>query len=365
MIIPFFIPHAGCPHQCVFCNQKKITGEQKRPDPASISVKIEIFLNTSAQSSKAKAVIPGVTRNPAPIKNPLDSRLRGNDEQCKKDVHVAFYGGSFTALPFEQQQSYLGAVEPFISSGRINGIRLSTRPDCINREILALLREYHVKTIELGAQSMDDHVLARSGRGHTASDTVNAVGLLKECGFVIGLQLMPGLPGDSAEGFHQSVAQVIALKPDFVRLYPVLVIKGTPLEELYNTGRYTPLSLDDAISLCHSALMSFEQAGIEAIRIGLQPTEELERPGTILAGPYHPAFGQLVESSLFLEKMRLILKNRKEGNTTVVILVNPGDLSNAIGQKRSNIRTLQKEFRLNTLRIMPDPSLPLKTAKIL
>lgn len=212
---------------------------------------------------------------------------------------------------------------------------------------------------------MDDHVLARSGRGHTASDTVSAVGLLKECGFGIGLQLMPGLPGDSAEGFHKTVAQVIALKPDFVRLYPVLVIKGTPLEELYNTGRYTPLSLDDAISLCHCALMSFEQAGIEAIRIGLQPTEELERPGTIIAGPYHPAFRQLVESSLFLEKMRSILKNRKEGNDTVVILVNPGDLSDAIGQKRSNIRTLQKEFRLSTLRVMPDPSLRLKAVKIL
>jgi histone acetyltransferase (RNA polymerase elongator complex component) len=332
MIIPFFIPHAGCPHQCVFCNQKNITGQKKPVDIAAIPVKISQYLSTGTVGESAQ---------------------------------IAFYGGSFTALPMEIQREYLAAARPSILNGQVGSIRLSTRPDCISRDILLLLREYDVRTIELGAQSMDDDVLARSGRGHTASDTVNAVGLLKECGFGIGLQLMPGLPGDSAEGFHKSVAQVIALKPDFVRLYPVLVIKGTPLEELYNAERYTPLSLDDAISLCHGALMRFEQAVIEVIRIGLQPTEELERPGTILAGPYHPAFRQLVESSLFLEKMRLILKNRKEGNTTVVILVNPGDLSNAIGQKRSNIRTLQKEFRLNTLRIMPDPSLPLKVAKIL
>ncbi len=363
MIIPFFIPHSGCPHQCVFCNQKNITGEQKPPDPASIPAKIEAFLNTSAQSSKAKAVIPGLTRNPAPFENPLDSRVRGNDEQCKKDVHVAFYGGSFTALPFEQQQSYFDAVEPFISSGRINGIRVSTRPDCITSYILTLLKNRHVSVVELGVQSMNEHVLTLSGRGHTAADTVNAVGLLNEFGFSIGLQLMPGLPGDSAERFNETVGTVIELKPDFVRLYPVLVIKGTPLEELFRDGRYTPLSLDDAVSLCRTALMRFGEAGIEVIRIGLQPTAELERPGTILAGPYHPAFRQLVESSLFLEKMRDILKNKRGESDTAVILVNPKDISSAIGQRRSNIGVLKKEFRLNTIRIARDPGVPVKTAK--
>jgi histone acetyltransferase (RNA polymerase elongator complex component) len=176
--------------------------------------------------------------------------------------------------------------------------------------------------------------------------------------------LMPGLPGDSAEGFNETVDKTIGLAPDFVRLYPTLVIRGTPLEELYDTGRYTPLSLDDAISLCHGVLVKFEQAGIEVIRIGLQPTEELERPGTILDGPYHPAFRQLVQSSLFLEKMRSVLKNRQKGNGSVVFLVNPGDLSDAIGQKRSNIGILKKEFRLNLIRFVPDPGVPLKAVKI-
>jgi len=373
MIIPFFIPHAGCPHQCVFCNQKKITGEQKPPDSASIPTKIETFLNTSAQSSEAKAVIPGLTKpapdmirgNPAPFKNPLDSRFRGNDEHCKKNVHVAFYGGSFTALPIKHQQSYLDAVQPFILSGRVNGIRLSTRPDCVNREVLSLLREYDVKTIELGAQSMDDRVLTLAGRGHTVADTVNAVGLVKGSGFAVGLQLMPGLPGDSAEGFNETISMVMELAPDFVRLYPVLVIKGTPLETLYREGRYTPLSLDDAVSLCSTALIRFEKAGIDVIRIGLQPTEELERPGTILAGPYHPAFRQLVESNLFLEKMREVLRMRKDESDAAVILVNPRDISAAIGQKRSNVNHLKKQLRLRTVHIVPDAGIPKRTVKLL
>jgi histone acetyltransferase (RNA polymerase elongator complex component) len=330
MIIPFFIPHAGCPHQCVFCNQKNITGRNRPVDRTSIPLTINHYLG------------PRVANDP---------------------VQIAFYGGSFTALPMDIQREYLAAARPFIQNGQVRSIRLSTRPDCVNRDILSLLRDYDVTTIELGIQSMDDRVLTLSGRGHTVADTVNAVGLLKGSGFAVGLQLMPGLPGDSAEGFHVTISKVIELAPDFVRLYPVLVIKGTPLEEQYRDGRYTPLSLDDSVSLCRTALMRFDEAGINVVRIGLQPTEELERPGTILAGPYHPAFRQLVESSLFLEKMRGVLKKRKDESDTVVLLVNPKDISDAIGQKRSNIGALKKEFRLNTLRIMPDPGVPVKTVK--
>jgi histone acetyltransferase (RNA polymerase elongator complex component) len=330
MIIPFFIPHAGCPHQCVFCNQKKITGRNRPDDRTSIPLTINQYLGARA----------------------------ANDP-----VQIAFYGGSFTALPMDVQREYLAAVRPFIQNGRVRSIRLSTRPDCVNRDILSLLREYDVKTIELGIQSMDDRVLTLSGRGHTVADTVNAVGLLKGSGFAVGLQLMPGLPGDSAEGFHETISKVIELAPDFVRLYPVLVIKGTPLEEQYRDGRYTPLSLDDSVLLCRTALMRFDEAGINVVRIGLQPTEELERPGTILAGPYHPAFRQLVESSLFLEKMRGVLQKRTDESDTAVLLVNPKDISAAIGQKRSNIGSLKKEFRLNAIRIMPDPGVPLKTVR--
>jgi histone acetyltransferase (RNA polymerase elongator complex component) len=319
MIIPFFIPHAGCPHQCVFCNQKNITGQVDPIDPSMVPLKIGQYLATGASNEAA---------------------------------HVAFYGGSFTALPFETQKAYLTVVQPFIHAGQIAGIRLSTRPDCITNEILSLLNEYHVTTIELGVQSMDDVVLTRSGRGHTTTDTVNAVSLIKSSDFLIGLQLMPGLPGDSADSFMKTIGMVIELKPDFVRIYPSLVIKDTPLEDLYTSGRYMPLSFDNAVTLCREALERFELAGIDVIRIGLQPTEELEKPGTIIAGPYHPAFRQLVESSILLDAMRSLLMNRKERTDTAVFQVNPKNLSAAIGRRRSNIDILKKEFRLQEIRIV-------------
>ena len=319
MIIPFFIPHSGCPHQCVFCNQKNITGQ-------------------------ATPVTP-------PADPPEDNRV-SRHSSTDNTAHVAFYGGSFTALPFETQTAYLSAVQPFIQTGQIAGIRLSTRPDCITNEVLALLREYRVTTIELGVQSMDDAVLARSGRGHTATDTMNAVNLIRSSDFLIGLQLMPGLPGDSAESFRKTIDTVIGLKPDFVRIYPALVIKDTPLEDLYTSARYVPLSLDDAVSWCREALERFELAGIDVIRIGLQPTEELEKTGTVIAGPYHPAFRQLVESSILLDKMRRALRNSTGKTGRVTFQVNPKDLSAAIGQKRSNIKKLEKEFGVRKIDIV-------------
>jgi histone acetyltransferase (RNA polymerase elongator complex component) len=327
MIIPFFIPHSGCPHQCVFCNQKNITGQSKPIAPSAIPQRITEYLAISSSNTPPQ---------------------------------VAFYGGSFTALPFETQKAYLLAVQPFITASKIGSIRLSTRPDCITSEVLALLKEYHVNTIELGAQSMDDAVLTRSGRGHSAADTVNAVHLIKSHDFLIGLQLMPGLPGDSADSFMKTTDTVIALKPDFVRIYPSLVIKDTPLEDLYTSGRYMPLSLDDAVLLCRTALERFQVAGIDVIRIGLQPTEELEKPGMIIAGPYHPAFRQLVESSILLDKMRSMLRNHAGKTGSVIFQVNPKDLSAAIGQKRSHIELLKKEFELQEVRIVEDDAIPRK-----
>ncbi len=321
MIIPFFIPHSGCPHQCVFCNQKNITGQAEPVDLFSIPQKISEYLNTGSSN---------------------------------KPADIAFYGGSFTALPAETQKAYLRAVRPFIESGRIKTIRCSTRPDCIDSAVLALLKEHQVGIVELGAQSMEDRVLALSGRGHNSMDTVNAVVLLREHGFTVGLQLMPGLPGDTPDCFRETVDRVIALKPDFVRLYPALVIQDTPLEELYKAGRYAPLSLDEAVSQCREAYVKFKRAGIEVVRMGLQPTEELEKPGTILAGPYHPAFRQLVESSLMLDMMRSALRKRSEKTTTAVFCVSPRDVSAAIGQRRGNIKTLEKEFGLREIRIVED-----------
>jgi histone acetyltransferase (RNA polymerase elongator complex component) len=323
MIIPFFITHAGCPHQCVFCNQTNITGRKKPPDASSIHPSISRYLGTR----------------------------RDNEA-----VQVAFYGGSFTALPIKDQISYLESVQPFIRSGDIESIRLSTRPDTITPAVLAVLKQYGVSTIELGAQSMDDDVLSRAGRGHTSADTRKACTLLRAQGFTLGLQLMPGLPGDTPETFRETVSQVISLKPDFVRIYPALVIKETPLAELYHAGRYAPLSLDEAVLLCHKAVARFEQAGIVVIRVGLQPTAELERPGTIIAGPWHPAFRQLVESARFLDTMSALLP-RGGTSGAVTFFVNPADLSSAIGQKRRNIHTIKDRYGMNA-RIMADPAVP-------
>ncbi|MHB8843505.1 MAG: elongator complex protein 3 [Nitrospirota bacterium] len=323
MIIPFFIPHAGCTHQCVFCDQRNITGKQAPPAASSIPSTISRCLHERAGKGPAQ---------------------------------VAFYGGSFTALPPSLQQAYLEPAQPFIASGAISGIRLSTRPDCINAEVLSLLERYHVRTIELGVQSMDDDVLRLSGRGHTAADTVRAVRLLREHGFLIGLQLMPGLPGDSTGIFQATVGQVIGLKPDFVRIYPALVIRDTPLAAMYNTGRYAPLALDAAVTLCREALDRFEEAGIEVIRIGLQATDELESPGTIVAGPFHPAFRQLVESSRFLIRMgRCLPPGNAPGSIT--FRVNPADLSPAIGQNRQNIHAIRERHGLDAT-IVPDPAVP-------
>jgi len=323
MIIPFFIPHAGCPHQCVFCNQKGITGNATTPNPTSVAAAIRSYLNTSS--------FPG-------------------------PAQVAFYGGTFTALPRSLQMAYLAAVRSFLDSGEVESIRLSTRPDAIDDDVLGLLKQYHVGTVELGVQSMDDDVLTLSGRGHTAADTVQAVAMLNAHGFSVGLQLMPGLPGDSREIFSDTVEKAIALKPDFVRLYPALVIRDTPLERLYRAGGYRPLTLDEAVSLCRDALPRFRKAGIAVIRIGLQPTEELERSGTIVAGPFHPAFRQLVESSLLLVTMCSLLPPRL-GAGTVTFVVNPADLSSAIGQKRQNIHAIKDRYGLDA-KVMTDPRVP-------
>jgi histone acetyltransferase (RNA polymerase elongator complex component) len=332
MIIPFFIPHAGCPHQCVFCNQKNITGQIDSLEASSVPQKVKGYLRTDATG---------------------------------EEVQIAFYGGSFTALPVEVQKKYLEATRPFVESGQVKSIRLSTRPDCITKEGLALLKEFRVEIIELGAQSMNDNVLALSGRGHSSADTVNAVKLLREYTFTVGVQLMPGLPGDSAEGFLNTVEAAIALAPDFVRLYPVVVIKGTPLAELYTQGRYAPLPLKEAVSLCGQALLKFKRAGIEVLRTGLQPTEELERPGTVLAGPYHPAFGQLVESSLYLNRMAALLRGSGGAGKDILFLVHPEALSSAIGQKRSNVKALKDRFAVRTVRFRPDRSLPRGTVKLI
>jgi histone acetyltransferase (RNA polymerase elongator complex component) len=337
MIIPFFIPHAGCPHQCVFCDQERITGHADWPDPEAVASTIRSYLDSWRQGTA------------------------GRPQRCDRGdaagVQVAFFGGSFTALPLTAQESYLAAVQPFIASQDIVGIRVSTRPDAVSPSVIDLLARRHVTSVELGAQSLDDEVLQLSGRGHTVAETVKAVSLLRKGGVSVGLQIMPGLPGDTAETFHATVERSIALRPDSIRIYPALVIRGTPLERMYREGRYVPLTLEAAVTVCAEALTRFREAGITVIRVGLQPTEELERPGTIVAGPYHPALRQLAESSLFRERMQEGIE-LLTGGQDITFLVHPSDLSAAIGHKRGNIRMLREQNPRKSFRIAVDTTIP-------
>ncbi len=209
---------------------------------------------------------------------------------------MAFYGGSFTGLDRNLQEYFLDAAYKFVTNGLIDSIRVSTRPDYITDDGLLLLKRYRVTTVELGVQSMVDDVLRLSGRGHTAEETVNAVMLLKKYGFNICLQLMPGLPGDTEETILYTASKIIELKPDFARIYPTLVVRNTPLEEMYLRGRYTPWSLADMADVCRKLISLFNERGIPVIRLGLPASEALKE--AVVAGPYHPSFGGLVKNHM-------------------------------------------------------------------
>lgn len=260
LIIPIFIPFGGCPNQCVFCDQEGITGNDAMPSLEEVRTTIESYLAT----------------------------WKGKGEK-----EAAFYGGSFTGLPKDVQIRYLKEAYGFVAASRIDSIRLSTRPDYINPDIAAYLKEYGVKTVELGVQSMSDEVLRKSGRGHSREDTMKAVKTLKEHGFTIGLQFMPGLPGDDEAAIIDTADEIIALAPDFVRIYPTLILKGTPLHKMYQRGEYAPWPLEKMAAVCGKLSALFSGASIPIIRMGLQPTAELEK--SLIAGPYHPSFRQLVE----------------------------------------------------------------------
>lgn len=312
LIIPIFISHQGCPHQCVFCNQNCITGSESPPSPSEVSDYLEQHL--------------------------------GNDTP---HAVVAFYGGSFTGLSRELQTEYLEAVNPFIKSGQVSGIRVSTRPDYINEDALRLIKSHGVKTVELGVQSLDGDVLRLSGRGHTAEDSLRAAALVKDNGLELGIQIMAGLPGDNVPKFIATVTRVIEAAPAFVRIYPALVVKGAPLEALWRRGGYEPLSLEDAVSQCVSAVKMFRAAGIKVIRLGLQPSRELE--DAVLAGPYHPSFGHLVESELAFERMSEAMAGAC--SVKVEFLVNPRELSVYKGIKSYNIekfKALRKEITIRS-----------------
>lgn len=322
-IIPIFIPHVGCPHNCVFCNQKRIAGTMKAPEPSEVSALL------------AKAF-----------------------EKTKR-AEVAFYGGSFTAIPVAQQIAYLQAVTPY--NGRVSGIRVSTRPDAISTAVLSVLKAHGVQTVELGVQSMQNQVLAASGRGHTAEDTIRAVSALSSAGMPFVLQMMVGLPDDDDMGTLDTARKIAALSPIGVRVYPTVVIRDTELEALWHAGRYHPLELEHAVELCAQVAQIFEDKSIPIIRMGLNPTEDLNG-GDALAGSYHPAFGQLVSARRRLWMLQKLLKEVK--SKTVVVYASPKAISEVAGHRGENRARLCKEFCLQQMKILPDYTLPYREMRV-
>lgn len=317
-IIPIFIPHQGCPHQCVFCNQLKITGSVPIIQPQDIRRIIEDGL------SKTEKCLP----------------------------EIAYYGGSFTALPHDLQCMFLKPASELLAAGRIHSIRISTRPDYINQEILANLKSAGVTTVELGAQSLDDTVLNNACRGHTYRHVQDAVHQIKEASMKCGLQLMIGLPGEDWPSLICSAERALALRPDFFRLYPTIVINSTPLAELFNSGRYRPLTIREAVVRCAYLKIIFEyQSKIKIIRTGLQASDFLEQPGTILAGPYHPSFGEMVDSYLFYIMIARVLETTY--TERLVIHYHPKDHSKLRGIRNWNILQLNAEFNIQKMDLIP------------
>lgn len=334
-IIPIFVPHLGCPNDCTFCNQKKISGQTKNVKAEDVKNTIEYYLN--------------------------------NFKDDNKYIEVAFFGGSFTGIDVDKQKELLSVAYEYIKNKKIDSIRISTRPDYINKEILKMLKSYGVKTIELGVQSTNDYILNKSKRGHTFEDVKKASKLIRKNGFILGHQMMVGLPESTKQDEINTAKDLIKLKPKIVRIYPVLVIKGTQLEKDYESGEYTPLTVEQAVETAKDLLVLFNKKKINVIRIGLQNTNEITDPNTkksqVVAGPYHPAFRQLVESRLWYDNIANEIKKVNSNVTHIQIDVNPSDINNAVGHKRINIEKINDTYNTD-LKINPNSKIKKGKLKI-
>jgi len=306
--IPVFIPELACPFQCIYCDQSKISGVEKLPDDQEIVNKIESHLLTIPRGS---------------------------------EVQLAYFGGNFTGISLEQQEHFLKLITPYISEGRISGIRLSTRPDYINDEVLSLLKRHHVRSIELGAQSFDDEVLRKSRRGHTAEVTAAASQRIREYGFSLGLQMMIGLPGDKLEKALNTAHRIVELGADDTRIYPTLVIKGTVLETMFMKKVFTPLKLEEAISWCAEIIPVFEAAGTNILKVGLHPSEGLLSGDDLVAGPFHPSFRELVETRIWRALLEPLTQRSAK---SVEISVPPGQINYAVGYGGTNKKMLETKY---------------------
>ena len=303
--ISIFIPHIGCPHRCSFCDQRTISGAVKPPTGSEVTAVLE--------GQAASLTERGMT------------------------AEIAFFGGSFTAIPRGYMTELLEAASRAVKRfGCYSGIRCSTRPDCISEEILELLSGYGVTAIELGAQSMSDEVLNANGRGHTAEDVRRASRLIKERGIELGLQMMTGLYRDSVDDCRYTAEEFIKLSPATVRVYPTVILKNTRLGELFERGEYGSFTFDETVELCAELLRKFERNGVRVIRLGLHASREVE--SDMLGGVYHPAFRETVESRVFLDDMKQLLSGREKGRYRV--FTDPRNISKAVGQKRGNIKAM-------------------------
>ena len=325
LIVPVFLPNAGCPHRCVFCDQQCVTGTATSiPDAGAVEQAMEIYGK---------------------------NRISKN-----RSVQIAFYGGNFLGLPKETIHSMLATATRFVQSGRVDSIRFSTRPDTIDDERLALINEYPVSTVEIGAQSMSDRVLDRSRRGHRTVDTIRAVRLLKEFGFETGVQMMVGLPGDDKKTVVHSGHRIAALAPAFVRIYPTIVLAGSPLGRWYTQGRYHPLDLDGAVDLTKRLLILFHSCRVPVIRMGLQASADLEAGSAVMAGPYHPAFGHLVYEALFFDAVTTRL-GAHPPDGPIDVVVHPRNVSKLRGLNNRNLQRLSDRFYPHQVNLRSDPGI--------
>lgn len=305
-ILPFFIPHLGCPNQCIFCDQRRISGQRGQVTPDDL-----------------QTILDGLPCN------------------SENKPELAFYGGSFTAIAEDLQLAFLQVAERAYRQGKIDTIRVSTRPDAIDERICERLRKYGVGAVELGVQSMTDSVLRVAKRGHTAADSVTALKMLKNYDFVTGVQLMPGLPEETAQSAVRGAARILSEKPDMLRIYPTVVVAETDLADLYTRGEFVPLTVQEAVDISLQIKLLAERFGVTVIRIGLQPTEELANE--VLAGPYHSASGFLVQAAMWRQKLLMALADFPQASEC---FVNKRDIAAVVGDRRGNLCHYPSNLRI-------------------
>lgn len=323
--IPIFLPELACPYRCVYCNQFSITGKQHLPDIQD-------------------------------VKNIIDTHLSSFQKE-NRFVEVAFFGGNFTGLPEKMQDDFLKIVQPYLEKGLVNGIRCSTRPDYIDEKRVKVLKSFGMKNIELGAQTTNDEVLRKCGRGHSFNDIERASQIIVNEGITLGLQMMIGLPFDTFEDDMQTARDIVRLGAKETRIYPCIVVKDTELERLFEEGKYLPLSLNDAVEQSAQLYDYYSKNGVKVLRIGLHTSKDLDNQAYV-AGPYHNNFAEMVFSKLWEKKFNQIIENPEKQfeididgfsvenrNSSIIIEVPENQINHAIGYKGENKKKLESAFK--------------------